>query len=352
MAIDKEANLRAEYAEIGSNFRTLTDIRFRLLTILPFGTILAAWFATAGETVVNPFLSLFGLVITLALMIYNERNDQHYGELAGRAAELERRLNLPGGQFNQRPAVWFTPVDRPLKVSVTHGQAIGWIYKSSLVVWLIGVLYPIAVWLLGDVDWILGAANWLSLPPQTLLLVITAVAAFIIIWITASIVGRRMENRKKQMRAAAFRALDALKKCAVPPATADQKAWLQAFNMLAVVQTGDNELKTLNKMLKRANYYVPEWPARLGSTGDNDLENKALLAAALCGQSARWLLDTYTGRSGTITNWDGPPQKLETPAGWDKFFLGSDMSPASKARAANVLAAAVNADTTSEPGDV
>jgi len=48
-------------------------------------------------------LSLFGLVATIGLATYNARNDQLYFELVGRAAAIERSLDLPDGAFANSP---------------------------------------------------------------------------------------------------------------------------------------------------------------------------------------------------------------------------------------------------------
>jgi uncharacterized membrane protein len=86
----------AKYKEVAQNFRTLTEIRFKLLGFLPIGTALialsTAW--TKGEVSVP--LLLFGLAVTLALIVYNERNNQLYDELVARAAQLEKTLRTSG----------------------------------------------------------------------------------------------------------------------------------------------------------------------------------------------------------------------------------------------------------------
>lgn len=72
-------------------------MRFKLLGLVPLATILGGWFFTSDTSIINPLVSLFGLVITVALIIYNERNDQHYGELIDRAKRLSERLDFTAG---------------------------------------------------------------------------------------------------------------------------------------------------------------------------------------------------------------------------------------------------------------
>jgi hypothetical protein len=98
--------LLKEYSEVGANFRLLTDIRFKLLGILPIAAAIAAALKGNALGIQGLGLSLFGLVATLGLATYNARNDQLYDELVGRAASIERSLGLPDGYFANRPRPW------------------------------------------------------------------------------------------------------------------------------------------------------------------------------------------------------------------------------------------------------
>jgi len=140
-----------EYSEVCSNFRTLTDIRFKLLAFLPIAS--AAAVATLNAAAVALYrggnekivvstvltlglaLSLFGLVATIGLATYNARNDQLYDDLVARAAEIERSLNIPDGAFANRPGPWLR---LPLW-KIDHRTAVSWIYAASIALWLFGV---------------------------------------------------------------------------------------------------------------------------------------------------------------------------------------------------------------------
>jgi hypothetical protein len=131
----REALLK-EYGEVSSNFRLLTDIRFKLVALLPIASAAAAAFKGDSPGFGAFVLSLFGLTATIGLVTYNTRNDQLYDELVGRAASIERSLGLADGAFANRPRPWFTI--RLLKFSwkVDHRTGIGTIYAASVALWL------------------------------------------------------------------------------------------------------------------------------------------------------------------------------------------------------------------------
>ena len=98
----RKALLR-EYGEVSTLFRTLTDIRFQLLGILPIASAVTAAVGartqSGGEIGVPIALALFGLASAVGFVTYNARNDQLYNELVGRAAAIERSIGLPDGAF-------------------------------------------------------------------------------------------------------------------------------------------------------------------------------------------------------------------------------------------------------------
>lgn len=142
MEQDRREALLKEYGEVSSNFRLLTDIRFKLLAFLPIATAAAA--ALKGDAVGGPglVLSLFGLAATIGLAIYNTRNDQLYDQLVGRATEIERTLGLPDGAFANRPRAWLRVSLLGIKANIDHRTGVGVIYAASMALWLLGVYLP------------------------------------------------------------------------------------------------------------------------------------------------------------------------------------------------------------------
>jgi hypothetical protein len=139
MSIRQEM-LQREYAEVLSAFRTLTDIRFRLLAFLPIAAGAASLVVGSRTPNVSTLaFSLFGLVVTLGLVTYNARNDQLYDTLVARAASIERQLGDPDGAFSNRPRPWLELHAAGLTWKVDHRTGVAAIYLASIALWLFGV---------------------------------------------------------------------------------------------------------------------------------------------------------------------------------------------------------------------
>ena len=196
-------NLEIEYSQVCDNFRLLTDIRFKLLTIMPIGTG-TGLALTIGKPQISIVVGLFGLAVTAGVALYNLRNDQLYNELVGRAAQLERMMNLKDGAFAQRPRAWLSI--GPLKVD--HAK-IWWVYLSSLSAWLFLILH--------GARWPSPPAHWLSGPPE----LIRAFIAILVVLLIASLIRSQKIRTEKRLRAAARGAVDAL--LCIPLASSPQK---------------------------------------------------------------------------------------------------------------------------------
>lgn len=196
----REALLK-EYGEVSSNFRLLTDIRFKLLAFLPIAA--AAGATLKGETVGDTgfALLLFGLVTTIGLVTYNARNDQLYDTLVRRAASIERSLGLSDGAFANRPRSW-------LKVygwKVDHRTGVNTIYSASIALWL----FRPCVWALGLSRVDLARVPYLGvLTPLARTHVIAFALAVTITWAAAKLIKVLRCNREKSARCLAAQAVN------------------------------------------------------------------------------------------------------------------------------------------------
>src|SRR4051812_37392820 len=103
---DRRDAIKHEYTQVNNLFKMLTDIRFKLVGLLPVASAATASLAQSPGDGVPLVVSAFGVVVVLGVMTYHMRNDQLYDELVRRAATIERSLGLPDGVFCNRPQAW------------------------------------------------------------------------------------------------------------------------------------------------------------------------------------------------------------------------------------------------------
>ena len=151
--------LRLDYQQTTDMLRTLTDVRFKLLALVP--TLSGAAVAVLGHPSSAAELlavGVLGLIATLGILLYELRNTQlsEYG--MRRARHIEGQLGIQaigagqgtghvaghaagqgfGGLFSERPGralrlFGLAPIDRDRGLALVYGAALaGWTY---LVAW-------------------------------------------------------------------------------------------------------------------------------------------------------------------------------------------------------------------------
>jgi hypothetical protein len=131
--------LLAIYAQICDTWRTLTDVRFKLLALVPPVAALALFavitpkglFEGAGD-VVRVMAAIFGLLVSLALYIYDQRNSELYNDLVSRGRRAEMELGLDTGIFLGRK-------DPKPGSLIKHGTATTLIYWTVLAAWIFAI---------------------------------------------------------------------------------------------------------------------------------------------------------------------------------------------------------------------
>jgi hypothetical protein len=137
--------LRLDYQQTTDLMRQITDVRFKLLALVP--TLSGAAVAilgrpsSAGELLA---VGLLGLIATVGVLLYELRNTQLYDYGLHRAQELERQLELPSigggsrrGLYSERPdrslrLFGVLPVDRDAGLIVVYSAALaGWTYLCT-----------------------------------------------------------------------------------------------------------------------------------------------------------------------------------------------------------------------------
>jgi hypothetical protein len=317
----REALLK-EYSEVCNNFRLLTDIRFKLLGFLPIAT--AATAAIKGDSInfTGFTLSLFGLAATLGLAIYNERNDQLYDELSGRAQVIERSVGLPDGNFANRPRAWLSIGFG--KIRVNHETGIRTIYAAAVALWLAGTLAPIFA---------IALRVYLSLPlpyfvvadPSKWINAVAIVVAILLTYIGTRWIQSEKKKLSDELRSDADRAvkhaLMLIRDATVPiPFDKDvkseevrlQTAAERNTKFLAVAKEDDALLRLCEDLSgevsetlkKRMEFYASIDADSLGyylPHGSDD-HTAAHLVALLTNMPPQWLLDCRTNRHGKVAS--------------------------------------------------
>jgi hypothetical protein len=327
--------LIAEYAEVCNNFRMLTDIRFRLLALLPIASAAALVAALVAvmktevhvgiELAVGFALSLFGLVATIGLATYNARNNQLYFELVSRGAAIERNLDLPDGTFANRPGAWERVVlPGGIEWKIDHGIAVKTIYGASIILWLFGAVVFVLEYLLrADVVARLNESfspegSW----ARMILVAVAILIAVAILMVTLRLrrimkrIMKRKEKRRKEMKCLAW---DAVRTAANPAAEEDteRQKFIQRCTQLAICAQLSGSAKDHDKVkmkkikeikeikervkaraefyadpdIKRPGYYLPQ---------DSEKLKASYLIGLLTDLSPQWIYECGTNRKGDV----------------------------------------------------
>jgi|SRR5215203_581919 len=272
--------LLKEYSEISNNFRTLTDIRFKLLALLPIAAAAAAALKPEEPSTMELALSLFGLVVTIGLVTYNARNDQLYDDLVGRAAAIERSLNIPDGAYANRPPAWLRLKLAGGEWKIDHRIAVSTIYGASIALWLFGVVSN----LLGSIakdskPWVL----WTALA-----------VAIIVTYLTSRLIKAQKEDREEERKRRARDAVITAAGSSVHEAAGND----QLIQVCAALSNKEED-----EVRARARSYSnigPNWAQNyMLQKGENLYP--WFLVALLTDLSPLWIFDCFTNRKGDVS---------------------------------------------------
>lgn len=283
---------------MSGNFRLLTDIRFKLLGLVPVATVVAAVAAASKQQALGGLgfvISLFGLTVVLGLITYSVRNDQLYDELVGRAADIERSLGIRDGSYGFRPRAWLRLSLGPLSWTLNHGNALVLIYGATVVVWVTGVIAP----LIELLQW----AYLEQLRGSPLLRVVDVQGAVVLVasaFATGlTIIAGRWARTKQQQQMDALRGLArqamqrSLDRRLDAQSAVHDAVFLDLCIRLAGQAPSDDDRA---RMRRRAEFHTaPEHIARY-LPPQSDRHFSAHLIGALCDLPPRWIQDCASGR--------------------------------------------------------
>jgi hypothetical protein len=293
-ATRREALLK-EYSEVGNNFRLLTDIRFKLLALLPIAAAVAAGLKRDALGIEGFGLSLFGLVATLGLATYNARNDQLYDELVGRAASIERSVGLPDGAFANRPRPWLDVPLGKLRWSIDHRTGVTTIYAASVALWASGVLAP-TLEFVRRVYLFLGLPRFAVTDPAIVVNSFAVILAIVLTVLGILVIGKHKKRRATELREWAAEAVRTAAGLTVGRVAENEKLLSLCVNL-----SGEK----LNTIRSRAQFYTKLDAESVGHylpSGSQEVEvTAAHIVALLTDLPARWLFDCATNRRGTFS---------------------------------------------------
>jgi hypothetical protein len=143
LSTEEQTLLMGLYTEICNSWRKLTDVRFKLLGLVP---VVSGFFlirALSGGDLSSDIrvgIAVFGLIVTLALWAYEVRNSQLYDDLISRGRRIEAELGVNTGHFRGRLESSSRYLLGPLRVRIQHDTAINLIYGTSVGGWLLALI--------------------------------------------------------------------------------------------------------------------------------------------------------------------------------------------------------------------
>jgi hypothetical protein len=156
--------LLKELEETAAAWRMLTDVRFKLLALLPpiaalglVATVSPKGALEGTSTPARVALAAFGTAVTLGLFVYDRRNSVLYDGLISRGRRAEFELGVDTGVFRGREKPRVVPIkgmfakrffrvvrvledDSPGISLVKHDVALGLVYGAVLLAWLLAGL--------------------------------------------------------------------------------------------------------------------------------------------------------------------------------------------------------------------
>lgn len=152
----EDEKIRLDYERTAQYFFHLADVRFKLLALLPVVSGAALAIIPAHfEPLEMLALGVLGFVVTMGVLLYDQRNSQIYNSLIGRLNLIEESLRLPAMRENKQVGGAF--IDRPGRdrrrmllgiLPANHGLGLDLIYSASVAAWLF-VITRATVLLLG-----------------------------------------------------------------------------------------------------------------------------------------------------------------------------------------------------------
>ena len=138
--MDADERLRLDYEQTAVEIAALTDVRFKLLGVVPTVALAAVGIAGAHPSTGGLIgVGLLGLVATVGILLYELRNTETLAAALHHARDLARRLGLRDPDGRDPPQGTIRPSARQHRlfgaVTVSQDQALGLVYGAALGGW-------------------------------------------------------------------------------------------------------------------------------------------------------------------------------------------------------------------------
>ncbi|MBV9681753.1 MAG: hypothetical protein JO046_08170 [Solirubrobacterales bacterium] len=138
--MDADERLRLDYEQTTGQISALTDVRFKLLGIVPTIALAAVGIGGAHPSTGGLVaLGLLGLVATVGILIYELRNTETLAAALYHARDLARLLGLHVALGRNEPEGVITPAEHRHRlfgaVTVGRDQALGLVYGAAIGGW-------------------------------------------------------------------------------------------------------------------------------------------------------------------------------------------------------------------------
>ena len=135
-----EDSQRLDYEQTVQVIRMLTDVRFKLLALVPTVSAIGVVVAEKRTRADAIGIALVGFVATIGVLIYELRNSQIYDAAIHRAKVIELDIGLQssnpltsgvkGGLFSERPTR-----QRLAGVKIWHDRGLAFVYAAAITGW-------------------------------------------------------------------------------------------------------------------------------------------------------------------------------------------------------------------------
>jgi hypothetical protein len=139
--VTEEDHRSLDYEQVVGIIALLTDVRFKLLALVPTISGTAVGLLTSSDLgpSTQVVLAVLGFVVTVGIVFYEQRNTQFYNNAIGRAEYLEKELRLGTAPGDAEGGYFRSRARKPRKflgvIPMRHDRALGLIYASVLGAW-------------------------------------------------------------------------------------------------------------------------------------------------------------------------------------------------------------------------